>query len=467
LARTGVVQFSSLLWACRLMRTRPNFPIFAGGHNKPCSRPASALAVILLATVPTWAKPNIANLAHRCDSLGQQKACGELARLAEYDKDPTVRIDAIGSLKDQTLLTKLALGDKVKSVRQAAIQRLTDQAVLGQIAMRDPDFFIRLSAVENLSDQVLLAKIVAAETDTPGLRWQAIGKVTDQTLLKKVALEDKDADARIIAVGRLTDQSLLAELARGNSDTGLRLAAIAALSDQAFLTELAGDMDRYTANPLEAQARIRLALLDPIVVARLPHARLATEYRSTSGKYYSTAHEFPFPKSQDYSVTGEGITFAITQGERTLAKSGESTFFPHQVPLSTEFIPVRVELLTFFRQFFSQPEFTEGDLLKMTQSRIPEVRVGARANSRDEATLAELVLGLTGWLTNGFIVDKLTDQRLLARISVEHPDSYVRNAAVEKLLDQTLLARILLEDPDRSVRESARSRLAVLRRAEH
>jgi len=89
-----------------------------------CAKATSAVAALVLTAVPIWAKPKIAELAHQCDSLGKQKACRELAKLAEQDKDTAVRIEAIKVLNDEAVLSRIIERDLFPAVRQAAEARL-------------------------------------------------------------------------------------------------------------------------------------------------------------------------------------------------------------------------------------------------------------------------------------------------------------------------------------------------------
>ena len=85
---------------------------------------ASALSALVLTAVPIWAKPNISDLARQCDSLGKQKACRALAKLAERDKDTRVRIQAISKLADESVLLRIIEQELFPTVRQAAEARL-------------------------------------------------------------------------------------------------------------------------------------------------------------------------------------------------------------------------------------------------------------------------------------------------------------------------------------------------------
>lgn len=412
------------------------------------------LAALILTTVPTWARDDIHSLARKCDSQRKQKACEKLADLAEHSKDPAVRIRALSVTKDQTVLARIAVEDKDPSVRSGAVRKLTDQILLAKIAVEDRNFEVGSGAVGKLTDHALLAKI-AVEGKNPYVRSSAVGKLTDGGLLAKIAVEDEDAGVRGAAVGVLTDQPLLAKVAGEDKDTGVRLAAIARVTDHAVLVKIAGDRRRTADSAVEAAARICLALQDPVVVARMPDAKLATDYSLTHQTYSRPNFIDGKVAWTQPDVTGENIIFIIKQGSRTLARRGWETQFPIQVPDPTKFIPAIGDVLTLMSELFSQPEFTQQDLLGLAQSNVPEVRVGALANSQDQAVLAKLALGFTGGTFSETLVSKLTDQALLAQIGLKHPDFKVRQAAVRKLTDQTVLAKVAMSDNSVWVRQAA------------
>src|SRR5579871_1007507 len=82
------------------------------------------IAALLSAPRPAEAKANVSKLADECDSRHKQKACRELAKAAERDKDTSVRIEAIGRLSDEAVLSRIAEHDVFPAVRDAATARL-------------------------------------------------------------------------------------------------------------------------------------------------------------------------------------------------------------------------------------------------------------------------------------------------------------------------------------------------------
>ncbi len=154
---------------------------------------------LLLTWYPVFAKTNIADLANRCQSVGDQNACRKLAEVAVKDKDRDLRRQAAEALSDQAILTKIAVADSDASVRLAAVRKLTDQTLLANIAAQDRD---------------------------AGVHSEAVGRLTDQPLLAKYAMEDKDAAVRKKAADRVTDQSLLAKIAETRTLEGKALREI-------------------------------------------------------------------------------------------------------------------------------------------------------------------------------------------------------------------------------------------------
>jgi ankyrin repeat protein len=155
------------------------------------AKAALGLMALALAASPIWARPSISKLANECYSRGNQRACGQLAQLAESDNDPVVRTDAVSFLEDQTVLAKVALGDAAADVRSSAVAKLTDQGTLTRVAVHDADPNVRGSAVASLTDQGTLATI-AVEDDDENVRYAAAGKIRDMSILGSVANSEKN-----------------------------------------------------------------------------------------------------------------------------------------------------------------------------------------------------------------------------------------------------------------------------------
>jgi len=247
------------------------------------TKASSVLAALSLVALPMWTKPNISDLAHRCHSLGDQKACGKLTELAEHDKDLTVRMQATSSLSDQTVLAKVALEDESGDVRRTAVEKLTDQTVLAKVALEDTDrstlgnvmqdldggigivggYRVRKAAVKRMTDQTALTRVALEEKDfevrqlavlkltDQGLleklaldndkyiREDAIGKLMDQAALARVAVQEKDFEVCRLALSKLTDEALLAKVAVEGADASARNYAVGKLADQALLAKVA------------------------------------------------------------------------------------------------------------------------------------------------------------------------------------------------------------------------------------
>jgi hypothetical protein len=316
-----------------------------------------------------------------------------VAKIAVEDKEDYMRLAATRKLTDQTLLAKIAVEDKDYSVRQTAVEKLTDQMLLAKIAVEDGVFIVRQVATQKLTDQMLLAKIAVEDKDY-NVRQAAAEKLTDQTLLAKIAVEDKDSHVGEVAAEKLTDQTLLAKVAVGDGSFSRRgragrLTAIARLTDQAVLAKIAGDMGRTAANPEQAAARICLVLRDPTISKLVPSAEIRTSYESES-KYYDRCETFPDGHelcAGAYEVEGEVISFTISAGpcqkpftpscSGLLAHDVWRTSFPREMAAVGSAPDAQVDATDMMKEVFRRPEFTQEDLLKSTQSQIPEVRAAA------------------------------------------------------------------------------------------
>jgi hypothetical protein len=170
-------------------------------------------------------------------------------------------------------------------------------------------------------------------------------------------------------------QVVLAKIASRDPDFRVRRAALTKLKDQALLAKLAGNTNQTTADSVEAVARLCLALKDPVVIARIPDAKLTLAWANSPRNYYPTT-----TYSTGISIGGENLIILIRQGSRTLASGTWRTDFPPSVNASVNFIPVTVQTSAIIGRLLSQPEFAREDLLKLAESRIPEVRAGASQN---------------------------------------------------------------------------------------
>ncbi len=386
-----------------------------------------------------------------------------LEMVAMKDEDGDVRLAAVGRLTDQTALAKVALSlefdydveHRQTNAQIAAVKKLTDQTVLGKIALQG-NMGARDAAVRKLTDQTELAR-VATQGTNGSVRYVAVQKLTDQTVLAQVAIRDADVLTRLFAIDHLMDQAALAQAANGDPYKGNRLAAIARLTDQVALAAIhAREKGGYRANTEGAEgaaALICLALQDPVVVARMPNAKLATSYRQTSQAY------------ERGPIRGENISFSIRQASRVLASGFWATSFPQVVEASTVSRTPLVDVSGMLRELVAQPEFAREDLVKLAQSEIPEVQAAASAwYTRDltDNQLAKAAVENKDDHIRMAAIKRLTDQALLAQIAVGDKDPPIRQAAAERLTDKALLAKIATQDKDPAIREAAEHRLTEL-----
>jgi hypothetical protein len=318
-----------------------------------------------------------------------------LAKIAVEDEDSRVRTAAVEKVTDQAVLAKIATEDGNRDVRQVAVNKLTDQAVLAKIALDEKEGFVQAAAVKKLTDQAALAKVALGQHFFSYVREAAVQKLTDQAVLARLASMDypvqlgtlvgtTEPSVHFAAIERLTDQALLAKIAVVGTDPNdksecphcfrqTRAAAIANLTDQTLLAKLAGDIGKATYQSDEAVSRIRLALEDPIVMTRIPNAKIGLRFQN---RY----QDYRFSSGRGSRIYGEGIDVIVRLGAKVLAKDDWETHFPNAEDASTIFISASIDLSIMMRELFSQPEFTREDLLRLTQSRIPEVRAGALAD---------------------------------------------------------------------------------------
>jgi hypothetical protein len=401
-------------------------------------------SILLLFTnlLAVSAAEEIGSLSDKC-ARGDRKECeklhsaiwkltdqAQLARIAVEEKNSNARSAAVRKLTDQALLAKVAVEDKDWMVRLDAVEKLTDQAALAKIAVEDEMPRVRDVATGKITDQATLAKI-AIEDKGPFDRGSEVGKIavrrmTDQTLLAKVAVEAKVVGIRAAAVGNLTDQAQLAKIAVSGKDSGLRSIAISKLTDQALLTKIATEeKDRFVrsmaisvlneANPAlkrladldgpsfdetgKSIARMKLAIQEPRIRNHFPGITFAA---AVAGE------DRPYTGIRGGRVQGESVSFLLSQPQHPLAVMQWRTDFPTLISGALpDFLPAKVHGEKLLEQLLGYAAFTHDDLVGLSLSDIPEVRLAAVAN--------------------------LWDPIALTKIAAEDRDPLVRAAATSKL----------------------------------
>ena len=225
-----------------------------------------------------------------------------LAGVAKNDSDLSIRLEAAKKIADQTV-AQVMIGDiaiaKLQSswydeIRKQAVQfYLTDQAVLTDIAKNDRDPRIRLEAAKKLTDRELSQHILAYLTkefsdsrqddfqrvafealqtllaspvnqtlladvikSTKGIDvWQAVEKLTDETLLAEIATTHHYYNTRRRAIWKLTDQTVLASIAKADNNVLVRLTAVEQLTDQAVLSDIMANDDSEEVRECAARRR--------------------------------------------------------------------------------------------------------------------------------------------------------------------------------------------------------------------
>ncbi|MFZ0961280.1 MAG: hypothetical protein WAO35_10275 [Terriglobia bacterium] len=366
----------------------------------------------------------------RNTAVGKLTDQAVLAKVAAEDENSDVRQTAVETLTDQSALAKVAVEDKDANVRVAAVRKLTDQAAAAKIAVEDQEAYVRLAAVEKLTDQAALGK-AAVEAQDANVRWLAVGKLTDQALLAKIAVEDKDANVREAAVGKLTDQALLGKIAVEDKDAWVRLIARGKLTDQAALAKIAagdkdsqgresasgqvtyqaalakaapalrreaGNLGALTEEAGKSMARIKLAIMEPRIRNRLPQIVFAPSRIPVSRSYYGG------------KMSGELVTFVLSQGGETLAKSNWTTDFPPSTH-TFGFRPAKVRGEALLAELLHNAVFTQDDLAELSSAEIPELRLGAIANLTDQALLAKIAVKDRNESVRIFARQRLNDLR--------------------------------------------------------
>jgi hypothetical protein len=206
---------------------------------------------------------------------------------------------------------------------------------------------------------------------------------------------------------------------------------VSSLSDaDPALRLLAGSMHAgFAHDPAVALARIKLALREPRIKARLPQLALRVTIRDISANYLTGC-----------TVPGERVDFEVLQGGKSLARKRWSSVFPGAIYIADpakksgfDFVPAAVNGGELLVNLLRHPAFTQDDLAELSRSEIPEVRAAAVVN--------------------------LTGAAALTKAATEDPIAGVRLSAVRRISSRVVLEKIAAEDTEPAVREIALSRV--------
>jgi len=157
-------------------------------------------------------------------------------------------------------------------------------------------------------------------------------------------------------------------------------------------------------------------------------------------------------------VSGQSIRFTMRSGTKILADQMWATDFPARVSRDyLGFHPPNVNISGWLEKFLRAGGFNQEDLVKLSRSRIPEVRLSAVQVVQDQMALAEVAI------QEGNASDlkmTLKSRYVSFETAVSHT---IGSSAVQKITDQALLAKVAAEALDDYVADMARERLAKVR----
>jgi hypothetical protein len=259
-----------------------------------------------------------------------------------------------------------------------------------------------------------------------------------------------------------------------------------------------------------AKRRCEQAALEARIQARFPNlicysdvSEILEPYRTSNG----SSTDRPTILG---TMRGERVTLELRQPDIVVASASWSTDFPSSAAFKIGdpklYVPAAISLDDLLIPFLQKAEFTQEDLDDLARSSVPEVRVAAISNSRNQmliqkasgdaepqvrkAAAARLADQSVLWQiatrdddpeVRGRAIarldgpdvlvriacegttprekiaalERLTDQFLLARVASGCPDKLARHLAIGKLTDQAALTRIATGHPDASTREDA------------
>ncbi|MGA3371852.1 MAG: hypothetical protein ABSC48_08845 [Terracidiphilus sp.] len=308
-----------------------------------------------------------------------------------------VPYEAVNKLTDQAALANVALKAKSSYARNSAVRRVTDQAVLARVALNAKEEYpIRDGAIENLIDQAVLAQIAIDPLNNFNVRNEAEKKLTDETAIEKFALEDVPpqgteggyfrADdgpcgwwSRRDAIQKVANQEVLLRIAQDTeAEASFRTVAVASLEDSASLKLLAEDETLEINSPIRSIARLKLAITEPRMVARLGKIRASVTVEMITQPYVDNN------KLTQSTMAGEIIEVSLVGPTETLVQQSWRTEFPQGVSSleHRHLIEANLSIETTLARLFQLPAFTQEDLVELSASAMPEVRNAALASRK-------------------------------------------------------------------------------------
>lgn len=234
----------------------------------------------------------------------------------------------------------------------------------------------KVAKVMRITDQKLLAKIAVEDKDGI-IRSAAVGKLTDQTLLTKIAVEDDYYWVRETALKKITNQALLVKLIESGKDQYVSAWAAAELDDSnPDMRRLAGDLKYISYDAVQSIARIKMAIIDPIIKKRIPDIEFEVELQHIEREYTEKDRNIVSPSTHTFD--GMSVIFKLRKSGIVLVQKEWNSYAPPEANLP--FIHVEVENARFLADLFHLNLFYQEDLEELSKSEIPEVRKAAMAN---------------------------------------------------------------------------------------
>lgn len=342
---------------------------------------------------------------------------GQLADIYMNAKDDELRMAAIRKISDQSFLADVAKIYRNKIIFETILAKLTDQKLLTDVAVMTEFGETCLEVVMHLtsiSERLLAQKIIdIANTDHivachKDKLIAAIEKINHQDLLKDLALNGKNIKMRVVAAESITDNALLSELARNAKCDVVRMAAVRNINDQALLANIARDNEDFGI---------------PNTVAKLIKDQVLLT---------------------DLAWNAKSVDVRVAAADKLADRALAQKLFC-DVAMNVSYGSIAVNKIT--------DQTLLSDLALNAKSL--DVRVAA-AKNLDDQTLAQKVFGEFAMNSGSrdeskAVLEKITNQTVLADLAQNANAIFVRLAAIDKLTDeglcQRLLAHIAISEP--------------------
>jgi hypothetical protein len=199
--------------------------------------------ILIILSVYSCASLNSKDFKLRIKAVNKTTDQNILFKIVNEDIDFQVKFAAFNRITDSNLMNKLAIESLNKEIRLEAIKKVTDQNTLFIVALSDDSYKssladkdneIKIAAFNRITDSNLHNRL-AIECKIKEIRKMSVNKITDQDVLFKVLMQDLDNEIMLYAFNRITESVIFNKLATQHGQSKIRRQAISKITDQNVL----------------------------------------------------------------------------------------------------------------------------------------------------------------------------------------------------------------------------------------